>query len=60
MMTGRAVMIFNDINNDVFSENEKGLAIWTVMNMPTHNGITKDKMIEVIRWLWNQSFEIEH
>lgn len=38
---------------------EKGLAIYIVMNMETHNSVTKDSMLKVIRWLWDRAFEIK-
>lgn len=50
---GQALAIFSDIENPGFSEEIKALAIYKVLEMPTHNGVTKDKMLEVIRWLWN-------
>ena len=59
MKVGRALMIFFDIENEGFSEREKALAIYTVLRMPTHNGVTKAKMLEVINWLWNQRYEME-
>ena len=52
MTTGRAILVFCDIENPGFGEKEKALAVYKVLQMPTHNGVTKDKMLEVIRWLW--------
>lgn len=57
MKIGRALAIFFDIENEGFSEKEKALAIHTVLNMATHNGVPKAKMLEVIGWLWNQRYE---
>ena len=57
MTTGRAILIFNDIKNPVYAEKEKALAIYMVLRMSTHNGVTKDKMLEVIEWLWDQRYE---
>lgn len=59
MKLARALMIFSDINNPGFSDEEKAMAIYTVMNMATHNSVSKDKMLSVIKWLWNTAFEIE-
>lgn len=59
MTIGRAILIFSDIKNPGFLEKEKALAIYKVLGMPTHNGVTKDKMLEVIRWLWDQRYEYD-
>lgn len=56
---GRAVAIFNNINNEQFADEEKALAVYDVMNMPTHNGVTKESAFKVIRYLWDMIFEIE-
>lgn len=56
---GRQVAIFNNIESDKFSDEEKALAIYDVMNMPTHNGVTKESAFKVIRYLWDMIFEIE-
>lgn len=29
------------------------------MKMPTHNGVKKDSMLSVIKWLWHKIYEIE-
>ena len=42
---------FEQIKNDKYSEDEKLQAIWLVLDMPTHNGITKDTILEAFRWL---------
>lgn len=42
-------------NEDTFWE--KGRAIKTIMDCPTQVGLTKSKMADVIRWLWDQVFE---
>lgn len=57
MNIGQALAIFSDIENPVFAEKEKALAIYMVLRMSTHNGVTKDKMLEVIEWLWDQRYE---
>lgn len=56
---GRAVAIFNNIDNDKFSDEEKALAIYDVMNMPTHNGVTKEAAFKALSWLWHKAFELE-
>ena len=57
MSKGKAMDIFLQINSEKFTNEEKAEAIYHVMNMATHMSITKDNMIEVIKWLWNQQYE---
>lgn len=59
MTIGKAVAIFRNISSDKFSTEQKGLAIKMVMEMPTHNGITKREMLNVLEWLFYQHFEVE-
>lgn len=59
MNTGRAKAIFDNIENATESMEEKGLAIRTVLDMETHNSVTKAQMLKVIDWMWNQIYEIE-
>lgn len=57
MNIGKARTVFENINSDKYSETEKAIAIYRVMHMETHNSVTKDSMLKVIRWLWNRHFE---
>ena len=57
MNIGRAQAIFMQLDSDKYSENEKAMAIYQVMNMPTHNGINKDRMLDAIRYLWHRHYE---
>ena len=59
MNKGRALAIFENIENASESIEEKGEAICIVMNMETHNSVTKANMLKVIRWLWDRVFEIK-
>ena len=59
MNKGTARAIFEDIENAPESIDLKAMAIYIVMNMETHNSVTKDSMLRVIRWLWNQAFKME-
>jgi len=59
MTIGRALAIFENIENASESAEEKGMAIHIVMNMETHNSVRKSSMLKVIRWLWNMAFEIK-
>ena len=59
MNIGKACSIFKNINADNISDDDKALAIYIVINMPTHNGITKADFLEVVKWLWNSHCEME-
>lgn len=50
--------IFCDIENDKYTDEEKALAIYEIMNWATHNSVTKDKMLDVIKWLFNKCYEV--
>jgi len=51
MNNGKACAIFSHIESDLYSDYEKAEAIHTVLNMETHNGITKISLLGVLRWL---------
>lgn len=57
MKISEAWAIFRNISNDGTPDLEKGRAIQIVMDAATHNSITKNDMLRVIRWLWNMVFE---
>ena len=59
MSTGKAIAIVKNIQSTDFTDKEKALAIYVVMNMPTHMSITKDELINAIKWLWHYSWEYE-
>ena len=59
MNNGKARAIFDNIENASESIEEKGAAIYIVMNMETHNSVTKASMLKVIRWLLERAFEIK-
>jgi len=52
MNTGKACAIFMKIESDEYTNDEKRTAIYHVLSMPTHMGITKDAMLAVIKWLF--------
>ncbi len=54
MNIGKACAIFEQIASDKYSERDKLQAIKQVLEMPTHNGITKDEILTAFRWLFNQ------
>lgn len=57
-MLGRARAIFDNIDNATETVEEKGLAIRMVLDMETHNSVTKASLLKVLDWLWNQHFEL--
>lgn len=56
MNLGYAVAVFHNIDSDKYTDNEKAIAIYMVMNMETHNSITKSDMLNVLKWLWHQFY----
>ena len=60
MMTtlGRARAIFDNINFATETVEEKGCAIRMVLDMDTHNTVTKASLLRALDWLWKQHFEI--
>ena len=51
MNIGKAAAIFKYIHNEETEVEDKITAIQEVIDMATHNGITKKDMLEVLRWL---------
>lgn len=58
MRAGEAYSIFYNIEDPNITDEEKGLAIWRVINMETLNGVTKGAMVKVIRYLLGLCFEL--
>ena len=59
MTLGRALAIFEFIDESEVSIDDKALAIYKVLNMETHNSVTKQSMLKVIAWLWDMVFELK-
>ena len=59
MKHGKAMAIVKQIESDKYTDFEKAHAIYLVMNMPTHMSITKDELINAIKWLWHHSWEFK-
>lgn len=59
MKIGKACAIFLNIDSPDYGPNEKGRAIQIVTDMATHNGVSKDSMLRVIKWLWGWVFSEE-
>jgi len=58
MNIGKACAIFLNIDSPDYTVEEKGTAIMQVVQMPTHNGMTKTAMLKVIWWLLNLAFDL--
>ncbi len=59
MNIGAACSIFMNIDTCVHTDEEKALAIYKVLQMPTHNGVNKDSMLRVIKFLFDKLYEVE-
>jgi hypothetical protein len=57
MNIGTARKIFDNIFDDAYTIEEKGLAIRKIIDMETHNSITKCQMLVAMNWMWEQIFE---
>ena len=53
MNIGKACAVFEQIDSERYTDDEKLTAIEMVLDMPTHNGITKDTILDAFRWLYN-------
>ena len=54
MNSGEAVTIFTNIHNSERTSDEKKQAIKIVVDMETHNGITKQEILNALDWLISQ------
>ena len=59
MNIGEARAIFNNLYDCQRSIEDKGLAIRMVIDMETHNSVTKYQMLKALNWMWEQIFECE-
>ena len=59
MNIGKARAIFEQIDNDKYSVEEKGMAILKIISMPTDNSVRKEYYKRALAWLWNEHFELE-
>lgn len=54
-----AAAIFDNIDTCTLDLSYKAAAILDVLDLETHNGFTKAAMLRVIRWLFNEAFNLE-
>lgn len=57
MNIGKACAVFEQINSEKYEEQEKLNAIKQVIEMPTHNSISKAEIINAFRWFFNWAAE---
>lgn len=57
MNIGKACAVFEQINSEKYEEQEKLNAIKQVIEMPTHNSISKEEIINAFRWFFNWAAE---
>lgn len=55
MNLGEAVAIFRNIHLNDRAVEEKKRAIRTVIEMETHNGITKQEILNALQWLYQNT-----
>lgn len=53
MKAGEAVKIFKNIDDNEYPAEKKRIAIGKVIKMETHNGVTKQEVLNVLAWLLN-------
>ena len=58
MKFGQAYKILDNIDSDEYTAEEKGVAIRIVLDMATHNGVSKAVLLKALNWLWNEHFEL--
>ena len=51
------MMYKRQLEDDRVEEKEKLEAIMLVLDMPTHNGITKDAILDAFRWFFDYCIE---
>ena len=51
MVRKTAIATIKDIHSDEIDPEDKLTAIQEVLDMATHNGVTKADLLEVLRWL---------
>ena len=58
-MSGRVMLVWQNIDSPFFTDEEKDEAIREVLDLATHNGIKKDDILNACEYLWNKVFEVE-
>ncbi len=55
----KAIEIFSNISLNQYTDEEKVIAIYQVMNMATHMSIKKETILNALKWLWHSAYEIK-
>ena len=55
----RACLILKNINQYENDEEVVVSAIYKILKMPTINAVTKDDLLNAVKWLFNKCYEIE-
>ena len=58
MNFGQAYKILDNIDSEEYTVEEKGTAIRVILDMETHNGVTKPVLLKAMNWLWNEHYEL--
>lgn len=58
MRFGEAYKILENIDSERYTAEEKGVAIRIILDMETHNGVSKTVLLRVLNWLWNEHYEL--
>lgn len=59
MNARKATAIFKQTNENMYTDMTKLAAIYQVLNLPTHNGISKDSIIAAFKWMFDFGYELE-
>ena len=54
----QAYKIMDNIDSEEYTEDEKAMAIRVILDMETHNGVTKPVLLYAMNWLWNEHYEL--
>lgn len=58
MNIGEARRIFDNIDSQQYTDEQKGEAILRVLKMETHNSIKKESMLKAIRYMFDLCYEV--
>ena len=51
--------ILQEIDSEDYTDNEKGAAIYKMLDLETHNSITKKMLLGVVKYLFELCFDVE-
>ena len=60
MNASEALTIFENIESPDYEDGQKGMAVKTVLEMATHNSVSKSAMVKVIRWMLPLCFVVHN